>query len=486
MLEGTDAIGLVEAKEKFIEKVSLNKEGYSDTDIEGVLNTLHESGHILYYRNHEKLRDYIYTRPKDITTAIYSVLQKGLIDKKGQFDKAILQNDPKRKLTEEEKKERELVEKIGPDKLIDLMLAFEIIFETGHGDGTYIAPQYAPMRDDHPLFKLAVAGTKPAFVLKFDGYFSNVFITRYIVKHGGRDKNNHTWRDGIVHVLDGHDKDNSPRVWVESRLKEKEIKLFCDQRDDERIADLYRDFLKFYVKDLPQETMGEENIKEEQLKDVRISIDNEYFIPLANLFNEKCVKIPLITAKNRDGNQEKVVPTAEFKRYVAQNLAPPPKQHKIFISYAREDASMKHRLRKHLSQLERDDLVKVWDDTDVYPGIYSPQIKENLENADYVFLLLSPDFIASDYIYKNELPLIALKDESKIIPILVHECDWRNYKREINGKLFIIQEYQLWPDYAPAHPTRSPDDIAVSSWPDPNTAFAHICTKLRNILAPKA
>lgn len=103
---------------------------------------------------------------------------------------------------------------------------------------------------------------------------------------------------------------------------------------------------------------------------------------------------------------------------------------KIFLSYSREDSYAKDELLKHLKPLERQGKVKIWHDNLMVPGEqWDTEIKENLENADIIVLLISASFLASDYIYKVELST-ALKRQRqgnvRIIPIILSECLWQN------------------------------------------------------------
>ena len=77
---------------------------------------------------------------------------------------------------------------------------------------------------------------------------------------------------------------------------------------------------------------------------------------------------------------------------------------RIFISYAHEDESLRERLRVNLSQLERDGLVKGWDDRELPAGgQWADEIDQRLESADIILLLVSADFIHSEFCYGKEM-----------------------------------------------------------------------------------
>ena len=71
----------------------------------------------------------------------------------------------------------------------------------------------------------------------------------------------------------------------------------------------------------------------------------------------------------------------------------------LFYSYAHEDEALRDELQGHLKLLERRGLLAPWHDRRIVPGAdWSGAIDGYLRNAELVLLLVSKDFIASDYI----------------------------------------------------------------------------------------
>lgn len=74
----------------------------------------------------------------------------------------------------------------------------------------------------------------------------------------------------------------------------------------------------------------------------------------------------------------------------------------VFFSYSHEDEELRNRLEKHLALLKRQGLVDAWHDRRILAGSDLDQaISANLESADIVLLLVSADFLASDYCYSR-------------------------------------------------------------------------------------
>lgn len=103
----------------------------------------------------------------------------------------------------------------------------------------------------------------------------------------------------------------------------------------------------------------------------------------------------------------------------------------VFIAYAREDAAIKERLKKNLKAIFRNNQEdSLWDDGEINAGDdWQKAIRKALEQADIFLLLLSPDFIASDFCYETEMQKALekhKKEEATVIPLLIRSCLWQN------------------------------------------------------------
>ncbi len=98
-------------------------------------------------------------------------------------------------------------------------------------------------------------------------------------------------------------------------------------------------------------------------------------------------------------------------------------QPKIFISYSHEDKEWLKPLQAHLKPLERDGTIALWDDTQIRTGDrWREKIRQAIESSQAAVLLLSAYFHASDFIAKDELPLLldAAKNRGLfILPVIV-------------------------------------------------------------------
>ena len=103
---------------------------------------------------------------------------------------------------------------------------------------------------------------------------------------------------------------------------------------------------------------------------------------------------------------------------------------KVFISYSRKDEDMLLELEEHLALLKRQGVLHTWHDGQIPAGAeWASEISENLNAADVILLLVSPDFLASDYLGSIEV-VRALerhkRGDARVIPVIVRPCDWHN------------------------------------------------------------
>jgi hypothetical protein len=100
----------------------------------------------------------------------------------------------------------------------------------------------------------------------------------------------------------------------------------------------------------------------------------------------------------------------------------------VFVSYAHEDKEWLRRLLQMLRPLERQGLVAVWSDEEIRAGdTWRPSIERALDEARVAVLLVSPAFLASDFIAHDELPpLLAARRERGVRLLCVHlsACLW--------------------------------------------------------------
>jgi formylglycine-generating enzyme required for sulfatase activity len=139
---------------------------------------------------------------------------------------------------------------------------------------------------------------------------------------------------------------------------------------------------------------------------------------------------------------------------------------KIFISYSHNDETLKNELIKHLSILKRQGVISIWQDREISPGTeWDKQINDNLKTADIILLLVSSDFIASEYCDGVEVKTAIARHKAGdacVIPVILRKVLW---------------------DSAPfaklqALPTNA---TPVKSWTNQDDAFTDIAEGIRDV-----
>jgi hypothetical protein len=136
----------------------------------------------------------------------------------------------------------------------------------------------------------------------------------------------------------------------------------------------------------------------------------------------------------------------------------------VFFSYAHEDEELRDELAKHLKLLERQKVIAAWYDREIGAGTeWEQSIEQRLDSARVILLLISADFLASDFCWGVELKRAMERHETgeaRVIPIILREVDWENAPF---GKLQALPRN--------AEP--------VTNWQNRDQAFADIARGIR-------
>jgi hypothetical protein len=139
----------------------------------------------------------------------------------------------------------------------------------------------------------------------------------------------------------------------------------------------------------------------------------------------------------------------------------------IFFSYAHEDDLLLKELEKHLSILKRRGLINVWYDREISTGMdWRHQIHARLNTAQIILLLVSPDFMASDYCYNIEMKRAMERhegDEARVIPILL---------RPVSCEGVPFEKLQTLPA----------NGVPITSWPHRDEAFGDVAKGISKVV----
>jgi TIR domain len=141
----------------------------------------------------------------------------------------------------------------------------------------------------------------------------------------------------------------------------------------------------------------------------------------------------------------------------------------IFISYAHEDEDLREKLEKQLAILRRQGLIETWHDRRIGAGAeWAGAIDREIEAADIILLLVSADFLASDYINDIELKRAMERHEAgtaTVVPVILRPCLWQ---RGAFAKLQALP--------------RDGEPVTSSKWPSQDAAFNNVAEGIARLV----
>lgn len=141
---------------------------------------------------------------------------------------------------------------------------------------------------------------------------------------------------------------------------------------------------------------------------------------------------------------------------------------KVFFLYAKTDKRLAEILMHYLTPLVKMRKVDIYDGSDVIAGKeWDLETKENFNQSDIFIALISPDFVASDFCYEDDLKMVIEKHNNKhaiMLPILVKLTPF--WKDLVIGKL----------DYLPI------DGKPISQWKNEEEALFDVTKYIKKMI----
>ena len=160
-------------------------------------------------------------------------------------------------------------------------------------------------------------------------------------------------------------------------------------------------------------------------------------------------------------------PIQEQQRNQTKRSESQPNGFKVFYAYSHKDEELREQLEKHLTILRRQKVITDWHDRKIGAGReWEGEINRHLNEAHIILLLISSDFIASDYCYDVEMKRALERheaEEARVIPVILRPVDWEEAPF---GKLLAL-------------PT---DGEAVTLWDNQDAAFRDIARGIREVV----
>lgn len=141
---------------------------------------------------------------------------------------------------------------------------------------------------------------------------------------------------------------------------------------------------------------------------------------------------------------------------------------RVFFSYCHADEELRNQLEKQLAILKRQGVIETWHDRCIGAGEeLNGTIKAELESCEIILLLVSADFLNSDYCYDIEMTRAMERHaagDAIVIPVILRSCLWTDAPF---GKLNATP----------------PDGKSVTQWPDRDAAFTEVAKAIKGAAA---
>jgi len=373
--------------------------------------SLHRLGIALNFKDDPRLRDSVVLNPRWITNGIYKILNSNqLAQQKGIFRLTDLTSllDPKDYPTT-----RHLF-------LLNLMEKFELCF--GFPDDPQHRYLFPELLDNiAPDIKVEF---QPEKCLNFEYHYNIVpegLLPRFIVRTNILSATHLRWRSGVMLEFEG----NQALVKADARNRKITISVAGPLEGRRRLLAVIRSDFEAIHGDIRKLQVAEM---------VPVKGHPEIVIPYTKLKvmeQKRVARFPEVI-----GNETVELDVGEMLNGVDLEGTHPRSgvlergdPLRVFISYSHKDETLRAELETHLKLLQRQGLIAVWSDRRIDAGEeWRGKIDDNLDSARMILLLVSADFIGSDYCYDVEMTRALARqtaNEARVIPIILRAVHWQ-------------------------------------------------------------
>jgi internalin A len=414
---------------------------------------LHNLGIALNYKDDTRLKETHVLNPHWVTSGIYKILNANRLEKqKGEIS---LKDLPSMLDAKEYPKAMH-------GFLLDLMKKFELCFNLEGKEGVYLIPELLDKQQP-----LDANEFDPAGCLNFQYHYPVLpegLLPRFVVRTHVLSDDTPRWRTGVILKLE----ENLALVRADAQERRVLINIKGPVAGRRRLLSVVRanfDRIHGSIK----------NLKPVEI--VPLPEQPNAYVPYVELLAwEESAKEEF--EKVVDGeivilNVQRLLNGVETEGERASSVRSPhdierKRAARVFVSYSHKDERQLNELKTHLSPLERLKLIETWYDRRIVAGEdFGQKINENIDSADIILLLVSADFIASNYCYQKEMGRALerhAKREARVVPVIIRDVDWK-----------VIPELSKL--------TAVPKDgRPVRNWPNKDTAWRDVSERVRAML----
>jgi internalin A len=369
----------------------------------------HDIGVFLHFQDDALLRKQLFLKPTWATNAVYKVLDHPLlVEQNGRFSKQdadkIWQDD-------------EFLEV--KDDLLKLMQRFFITYKVFDADD-YIVPEKLPANTPNYIWE---TDDNLVLLYRYEYFMPKGLLTQFMVKkHQYITRQDLVWRRGallyrqdtVAEITEPYDS-RTIRVRMQGGNKRDFMTIITEELD--AINKQYSNLVveKLIPCNCP-ECAGSKEPTYYEFSDLQTRVKR-------NKTTIECKRSYL------DVNVRSLIDEVYNPMLSAKNKATKTNPGKIFISYAHKDKRFLERLQTHFKALKTAGVkVDDWADTRLKAGMdWRAEIEQAMQECQVAILLVSTDFLASDFIMTDELPVLLKAAKVRgvdIIPVIVAPCNF--------------------------------------------------------------
>lgn len=409
---------------------------------------LHNLGIALNYKEDPRLRDKHVLNPHWVTNGIYTIINtKSLKSQNGVLKKAQLSSI--------------LNTKKYPSNmygfLLELMRKFELCFPFPKKENQYLVPEL--LDKDQPKETKSFDQEK---CLNLQYHYSippEGVIPKFIVRTHPLSIKHPRWRTGVILEFEG----NMALVKADVNDKRVHVSVSGAVTNRQRILAVIRSDFESIHKSSKLEPIEMVPVPEKP----NVLIEYQELLIMEKSGIKTFPKVIDGNVHNLDVQTLLNGVDLDGERRPKKEKSVEDNRLRLFYSYSHKDETLRNALETHLKLLERQNLIQTWHDRKIMPGDeWGSEIDNNLEMADIILLLVSSDFIASDYCYDIEMKRSIEKHDKKetiVIPVILRDVDWHSAPF---GKLQALPK----------------DGKPVRKWRDRDSAWRNVSEGIKKVV----